>query len=79
MMKSNRLYTYSDISTFNDFRIQEEHLLMKKKMLEASLNLRFEQLGRIFSLSGSIVSLAKEMIRPKIASLFDWLLKKLGN
>jgi hypothetical protein len=74
-MKRNNNQPYSDIVSFSDFQLEKERLLLKKKLIETSLSLRFQQIGKIFSLSGSILSLAKEFILPRISGLLEWLLK----
>jgi hypothetical protein len=76
-MKRTSASPYSEIVSFSDFQLEKERLLMKKKLIETSMNLRLQQAGKILSLSGSILSLVKDIIRPKIASIFDWLVKKV--
>jgi hypothetical protein len=73
-MKRNSNHPYSEIASFSDFQLEKERLLLKKKLIETSLNLRFQQIGRIFSLSGSILGLVKDLIRPKISGFFDRLM-----
>jgi hypothetical protein len=67
---------YSEISTFEDFRIEKESLILKKKIIEVRLQVSYLHITKFFSLSNLLFSVAKEFILPKISDLIGSLIKK---
>jgi hypothetical protein len=68
---------YSEISSFEDFRIERERLIFKSILIEAKLNLTYLQVRKMFSVSNLLFSFAKEAILPKISDFLGTLIKKL--
>ena len=76
-MRNNRIYDYSEITTFEDFRLERERLKLKRQIIEAKLNLEYLRIGRIFSFANLIVPFAKEYLLPKISGLIEILIGKI--
>jgi hypothetical protein len=74
MMKKSSDYGFSEISSFEDFRIERERLIFRSKLIEAKLNLSFLHIRTVFSASNIFLSLAKSFILPKISDLLGGLL-----
>ncbi len=64
-MKENNFHPYSDISSFKDFHLEKEKLLLKRKIIETRIDLGFFYLRKAFSLSNLIFSVVKEYVLPK--------------
>lgn len=75
----NNIHPYSEISTFEDFRIERERLILKKKILEVKLHISYIQIIKIFSISNLLISSAKEFILPKISDIIGSLLKNADS
>jgi hypothetical protein len=73
-MKNN--LKFSEISSFEDFKAEKEHLRMKSMIIEAKLELSFLQVKRLFSVSNLLFSLAREVVLPKFADFIGVLTKK---
>jgi hypothetical protein len=78
-MKNKNLYQYSEISNFEDFRLEKERLMLKRKLIETSISLRYLHFREMFSVSNLLFSSAKEFIIAKISDLLDGLTKKVEN
>jgi hypothetical protein len=78
-MKSNHEHKYSEISSFEDLRIEREHLIFRSRLIEAKLNLSYLHVRKIFSVSNLFVSFAKESILPRISEYLGVLIKKVGK
>ncbi len=74
-MKENNYNKYSDISSFEDFRMERERLDLRSKLIEAEIEHNWQNVREMFSISANIFSLAKDVVFPRvseyIASLFD--------
>lgn len=77
MKKSN--HPYSNITSFEDFDLEQERLMMKQKLIEARLSHSISKLGAIFSVTNVVFSLAKEFIYPKISNILSSFITKLKN
>lgn len=75
MKKSN--YLYSNITSFEDFDLEQERLLMKQKLIEARLSNSVRRLESFFSVSNVLFSLAKEFIYPKISNILSSFISKM--
>ena len=64
-MKENYFHPYSYISSFKDFHLEKERLLLKRKLIETRIDLGIFYLRKAFSLSNMIFSLVKEYVLPK--------------
>ncbi len=76
-MKSSLENKYSDISTFEDFRLERERLIFRSRLIETKLNLTYLQLRKMFSVSNLFFSFAKETVLPKIADYLGDLIQKV--
>jgi hypothetical protein len=70
MMKKNKVYPYFEVSTFEDFQIEKDRLLLKRKLIGLRLNYSFLLISNSFSASNFIFSFAKEYVLPKILDFF---------
>jgi hypothetical protein len=75
-MKKNNDSRYSDISSFEDFRAEKERLIFRSKLNESKLNLDWLRVHDIFSVTGLILSVAKDTILPVISGFIGDLMKK---
>ena len=64
-MKENYFHPYSDISSFKDFHLEKERLLLKRKLIETRIDLGIFYIRKAFSISNMIFSLVKEYVLPK--------------
>ena len=76
-MKNSYDNKYSEISSFEDFRIERERLIFRSKLIEAKLNLTYLQVSKMFSVSNQFFSIAKEVVLPKISDFLGNLIKKV--
>lgn len=67
MMRKNFESKYAEISSFEDFQFEKQQLIFKGKLAEARLNLAFLKVAHLFSVSGMLYELAKDVILPKIS------------
>jgi hypothetical protein len=75
MMKRND-FKYSDIASFEDFRNEKERLIFRSKLNEAKLNLTYLKLRDIFSISTHLISVAREVLLPRISDFIGGLISK---
>ncbi|MFA6404291.1 MAG: hypothetical protein WCX31_22090 [Salinivirgaceae bacterium] len=68
--------TYSGISSFEDFKLEKERLLLKVELIETRISFNFEKIRSIFSISSMLFSVAKEYIMPKISEFLGGMFKK---
>jgi len=77
MNNTNQLY--SGISSFEDFKLEKERLLLKAELIETRLSFNFEKIRNVFSVSSMMISLAKEYIMPKITEFLGGMFKKADS
>jgi hypothetical protein len=78
-MKSNRENKYSHISSFEDLRLEREHLIFRSKLIESKLSLNYLHIREMYSVSNLFFSFAKETILPKISDFIGELIRKVGS
>lgn len=78
-MKSNRENKYSHISSFEDLRLETEHLIFKSRLIESKLNLTYMHIKEMYSVSNLFFSFAKETIFPKVSEFIGELIKRVGK
>jgi hypothetical protein len=78
-MKNRDIYQYSEISSFEDFRLEKERLILKRKLVETRLNISYLQFSEVFSVSNLMFSSVKEFIFPKIADFLGGLKIKVED
>jgi len=76
-MKKHNNSHYSEISSFEDFRLESEMLKLRSKFIEAKLNLTYLQIRKIFSVSNLFSSVAKDVVLPKISDFLNVLIGKV--
>jgi hypothetical protein len=69
MMIRNKDSYYSEITSFEDLRLERTRLILKSRLLETRINMNLDGILEAFSLSTLALSLAKEYILPKIADI----------
>jgi hypothetical protein len=70
MVKNNN-HPYKEISSFEDFRLERQRLILKGKLIEAKINMEFNLIREVFSFSNVILSFAKEFILPYITDFLS--------
>lgn len=78
-MKSNNNHQYAEIDSFEDFKVEKERLIMKRKLIEARLNFSYLKITNLFSFSNLIFAFAKETILPKLSTILGKLIKKVES
>jgi hypothetical protein len=78
-MKSNRENKYSHISSFEDLRLEREHLIFRSKLIESKLSLNYLHIREMYSVSNLFFSFAKETILPKISDFIGELIREVGS
>ena len=78
-MKSKRENKYSHISSFEDLRLEREHLIFKSRLIESKLSLTYMHIKEMYSFSNLFFSFAKEAIFPKISDFLGELIKRTGK
>ena len=78
-MKSNHNNRFSEISSFEDFRIEKEQLDFKSRLIESRLKLTYLQVTERFSVSNMLDSLFQGIVLPKFSCLLSELIKKIGK
>jgi hypothetical protein len=69
-MKINRL-SYNSITSFEDFHLEKQRLLLKSKLVEAKINMEIILIREVFSISKLVLSLAKEFMLPRISDIIE--------
>jgi hypothetical protein len=64
-MKRVNDHRYGNISSFEDFRREEEILGLKTRIIEIKLSLTYLNFKKSFSPFNLLISIAKELILPK--------------
>jgi hypothetical protein len=67
--------SYPGISSFEDFRLEKERLLLKMELIETRMSFNFEKIRSVFSVSSMLFSLAKEYLMPKISDFLGGMFK----
>jgi hypothetical protein len=75
-MKKKDRYRYSEIISFDDFQLEKEKLIFKKRLIETKLDFRFSLIKDAFSASKIISSIAKDILWPKVLSFIGDLKNK---
>jgi hypothetical protein len=79
-MKINSDHPYSSISSFEDFRLERQRLILKSKLIEARITMEIILIRQVYSVSNVLLSLAREFILPKISGLIEeFLNQRNGN
>jgi hypothetical protein len=75
-MKKKFNHAYSEITSFDDFRLEKERLLLKRKLIETRLKLSYSRITNAFSVSNSLFSLAREYLYPKLTGWVERFFRK---
>jgi hypothetical protein len=78
-MKTNSESRYNSISSFEDFRLEKQRLILKGKLIEAKINMEIILIREVFSVSNVIISFAKEFLMPRISGLIEDFLNSGKN
>jgi hypothetical protein len=79
MMKKNSDSYYSELTSFEDLRLERTRLTLKSRLLETRININFEELRETFSFSGLVFSMIKEFFFSKIGDILGIFTKKSEN
>jgi hypothetical protein len=72
----NNNQSYSGISSFEDFKLEKERLILKAELIETRMSFNFEKIRNVFSVSSMLFSFAKDYIMPKISDFLGGMFKK---
>jgi len=78
-MKRNNSYRYSELSSFADLQLEKERLKLKSQLAEAKINLNILLISEAFSVSSTVLSIAREFILPVIGDFLVDHKDKAGN
>ena len=78
-MKRNNNSKYSEISSFEDFRIEREQLNFRNELIEAKLKLTYLKVTEKFSVSNLFASLARDVVLPKVSDFLSGVISKVGK
>jgi hypothetical protein len=76
MMKKNSDSYYSELTSFEDLRLERTRLILKGRLLETRINMNFEGIRETFSLSGLVFTMIKEFFFSKIGDILDIFTKR---
>jgi len=79
MISNSHNSRYLKISSFEDFRTEREMLDLRSKLIEAKLKLSFLQVRKMFSVSSLLLSVAREMVLPRISDFLSSLTSKVDK
>ena len=79
MMKKNNDSYYSELTSFEDLRLERTRLILKGRLLETRISLNSEGIRETFSLSGLVFSMVKEFFLSKIGDIVAIFKKKSEN
>jgi hypothetical protein len=79
MMKINSHNRYISISSFEDFQLEKQRLILKGKLIEAKINMEIILIREVFSVSNLVMSFAKEFLLPRISGIIEDLLHSDEN
>ena len=74
MKKSNDSY-YSELTSFEDLRLEKTRLILKSRLIETRISLNLEGIRESFSFSGIVFSLVKEFFFSKIGDIMGFFTK----
>jgi hypothetical protein len=66
-MKTNNDHPYHSITSFEDFHLEKERLILKGKLIEARINMEVILIRHFFSVSNLVMSFTREFILPKLS------------
>ena len=78
-MKRSKDHHYSEISSFEDLRLEKERLKLKSKLIEARINMDILLIRKTFSVSNLILSFSREFVLPEIFDFLGDLSNKVEN
>lgn len=78
-MKTNNDHPYHSITSFEDFRLEKERLILKGKLIEARINMEVILIRHFFSVSNLVMSFTREFILPKLSGFLEDLLARKSN
>jgi hypothetical protein len=79
MMKKNNDSYYSELTSFEDLRLERTRLLLKSRLLETRISLNLEGIRETFSFSGLAFSIVKEFLFSKIGDIVGFFTKNSGK
>jgi hypothetical protein len=79
MMKKNDDSYYSELTSFEDLRLERTRLILKSRLLETRISLNLEEIRQTFSFSGLAFSIVKEFFFSKIGNIVGFFTKNSTN
>jgi hypothetical protein len=78
-MKKNNDSYYSELTSFEDLRLERTRLILKSRLIETRININFEGIRETFSFSALAFSMVKEFFISKIGDIVGFFTKKPEN
>jgi hypothetical protein len=78
-MKRSKDYPYSEISSFEDLRMEKERLILKSKLTEIKIKMDILLIRRTFSVPNLVLSVTKESVLPQISDFIKEIFIKRGK
>jgi len=75
-MKRSKDYHYSEISSFEDLRLEKERLKLKSKLIGTKIKLDLIQTRELFSVPALVLSLARKYIPQNIYGIAEAIFNK---
>ncbi len=76
-MKNEEKYYYSEIASFEDFRLERERLVLKRKLIEAKLQMSYIRVTEALSFSNIVLNAAKKFILPVVGDFLEGIRRKV--
>ena len=75
-MKKNNYYNISEISSFEDIRIERARLNLRSKLIETKIKIDIIQTKEALPLSALLLSVARKFIPQDIYEIVEGIIKK---
>ena len=79
MMEKNNDSYYSELTSFEDLRLERTRLILKSRLLETRIRLNLEDIRETFSFSGLAFSIVKDFLISKIGHIVGLFANNSGN
>jgi hypothetical protein len=76
MMKKNNDSYYSELTSFEDLRLERTRLILKGRLIETRISLNLAEIRETFSFSGLVFSMVKDFFLSKIGNILGLFTKK---
>jgi len=75
-MRKNNDYHYSEITSFEDLRLERTRLVLRSKLIQTKIKIDMIQTREAFPLSALVLSVARKFIPHDIYEIVEGIIKK---